>query len=580
MQSKALLSFLNELSAIPSEIRNDYINSLSKRSPSETNAIIRLLIISNTAIANDNIEDVSEESICNTLGITSSLLTCYRSRLLKRIREHYFKKTSAQNSNLQFSANVKEYSLDSVSQLFNTGQLREAKTHLLKTEKEYSAKLNALKKKTTADAINELICSLSSIYEMICIYYFQTHNHKYFIKYLKKFQALENSIKRHKKLINYKTIGLYSLLVNLVISRKFLYKIINDKQIKNAVEHILIAFKEAKKINNTTFIFRTAFDLGKGYSILNRDKDARKYYEAAYKLALKINLPEYIILFKILLNDIEFRKDVSLGNSHLKYIEKNYDKIFNGNLYFLYVLKVQLIYMQLLIHSNDISKFNKCAQDLFKRLYLYSMKSEADVRIYLDKADEYSKNIFSVTPVFDDELNIYRLELKVNEDWIRKLENLNNAYRHSIKNIESISTLCIIYLTILETEIWKGKKCNFENAYYFIEKLQRLIRTRNLSIHKIWFDTNFICIKMMDEMLTDEKSEVYKKYHNRYLRTYYDNFKSPIQKANLINEFAKLKFVADKFNIAELKKDLIELEKWINTNRPELITNLLENKNI
>src|SRR5690606_18516755 len=82
--------FLFEVYAIPEDIRREYLSKLLLRKGGAKQKNVRFLRYIYRVLEENKIRMWDENLICKELGVSARMLDCYKSRILKSLREHYF----------------------------------------------------------------------------------------------------------------------------------------------------------------------------------------------------------------------------------------------------------------------------------------------------------------------------------------------------------------------------------------------------------------------------------------------------------------------------------------------------------
>ena len=213
--------FLFEVFAIPEEVRRDYLNKLLTRKGGAKQKNVRFLRHLYKVLEENKLNLWDEKLICHELKISPRMLDCYKSRILKSLREMYFD----QNKHLQtFGEDIPDgpkRNLAIAENMFRIGMVKEAKQIYLKLEGDIG-KIKPSEQKEYREI-------LSAIYEAMVTYYSFQRDLRKFNLYLSK--AESNLKKALKYLLEDQTFNI-KLRVLKIRFRKLSLKTISSKNIQ------------------------------------------------------------------------------------------------------------------------------------------------------------------------------------------------------------------------------------------------------------------------------------------------------------------------------------------------------------
>ena len=562
--------FLFEIFAIPADCRKEFLNKLLERKGSEKQKNVILLRYVYNVIDRNKPDEWEEEKVCRALKISPRMLDCHKSRILKSIREYYFRWDEIEKElRKDFKGDEIEWQMTKVRKMINIGMQKEAKHILLSLEK----KLNKEKKN------KRYYLMLSEVYEHLVTFYFNYNDNRKFNDYFKKAKNLYKDFQ--KSGANFAAKGNVFLLLKITMNYARAlgtrFKPPNPNNITDSIfiyEELARDSKKAKRYPQALRFYHKASNLYLRYGDLN---SSLKICKAGYELAKKKGLDEEAILFDCQLALQQFKKNNKNAKGVFKKIEKGYQYVsanykHTGNL-----IIMHLYYLSMLIFLNKDDD-DKEADRYITNLILFSYKAKAISDWYRELSDRYTANLcewkLNMKNVKDYSLSVY-----INTKVLKDFEEINYETLIRFNKFYDSETLAISYINQIEIEFWKGTDGNFENAQYFIKKLERLSKTKHLVTNLTWLASLKIGINIFDDLRTKKASEVFDKYYKE-IREFIATVTSEDYSYNMADVISKLIFISDRLKIKKLKNDVLELEEWLKRNRPELIDAIVEQANV
>ncbi|HRE39868.1 MAG TPA: hypothetical protein PLG90_00930 [Ignavibacteria bacterium] len=537
--NKRLLIYFNEFSAIPTDVRQRFYNSRLKSIDSANRKYLILFRIIEKFISGREFGQVwDNQKVCKILNINISMLRCHRSRLLKQLREFYF----------DFKISGKVNSVDKAFEYLNHSMIREAKSS-------FDSTVSYIKNPET----------LSKVYEFYSVYHHRRRDKNRFAKNLNNFKKL---VARSRKLkINDK--DKIKIHIRYKYSEALGYQFLmrNEKSYSLALKNLYECLTLSKKINSISEILKYYFIIGNLELENSNSSIAEKLYTQGLKLALKNDLKTETILFKTKINNLIFQKDNSKADLILKETLKYY-KDLPVTVYSDYRLHILFHLLRFSSFSEDKKLFKYLSLSLVNELLIYSRFADAFFRFYALKTDEYIDNLISWNTDGDN------IILEINPSVLKSFIRFNYNSIFSLRKLYSNDQLFFVYITQVELEFWKWENADLENAIFFVNKIDRILRKNHTFSNVDYFNTLKFCISILEKSKFMSDKNLVKTYLPELIKII-NNIKSIERNFNIIYDFTILVYLSQKLNNIHFTKEINKLYKWIKNKKPEIISRML-----
>ena len=557
--SKTNFNFILQYKALRADIRRQYYYALKWKNEQKSQKRLQLIEILERYISHKIKPKWDDEAICKKLSINKAAYCCLKSRLLKSLREYYFNWDIEKNKII--SKNRKDVLAQKIEcgrKMIELGMIREAKSALYQTEKLILKNENLSAERTIL---------LSEIYEYLIIYYHRQRNKARFNIIFKKLKELNNTtakLNREQKIL----LSIRNKIAN-AFSEIFLVR--SSKSNEIALENYLSASLLSKKINDEKHYLKMLFFAGNILHETGKIKQAVQTFQKGYDYAASENLKSDKNIFHTKLMLLDFLKDNSKVNEYIRITEKYYKDAIKNPHDTDYTMHILFQYLRFTSFCGYGEEFKFLANELVDRLFLYSRKADGFFRWNTLEADNYIEDMYYWS---QENGNV---KVKVDENILHSLEDFNYQALLQFSKFYSYDQLSFLYTTQIEIEIWKGKKCNFENANYYLNKMKRTVKKISSFYNASIINTFSLCLKISEESLYKKTDEVYIKYLPE-LKTLFANLQSKEKTYNLSTEYALLYCTAENLNSPEFKSLLKSFEKWIWENQPGVFDALLKNR--
>jgi hypothetical protein len=549
--SIADFNFILQYKAIPFEVRKKFYYELKWKNETKYSNRIKFIEILERYLAAKIKPLWNNDVIIKKLGISKNSYFCLKSRLLKSIRQYYFE------SPANTSEKIEKVILSARNSL-SKGMIREAKVTLYKFER-----LIREKKVFTS----EDILLLSEIYEYLLIYYHRQRNKAAFNNISKKLKNLRtNSVKLTKEQNT-----LFAIRENIANAFSEIFLVRSERSNEVALANYLTASNLAKKIGKDKYYLKMLFYAGNIQHETGKTALAYKTFRTGYNFSCKKKLRSEKNIFHTKLMLLDFLKDNTKAKDYMLLTEKYYNNAINHPYDVDYTMHILFHYLRFTSFCGYGEKFKALGEELVNRLFLYSRKADAVFRWYALEADKYIEQLYKWYEENGD------LKVKVDEYVLDMFENFNYGALLQFGKFYSYDQLSFVYSTQIEIEYWKGKNCNFENAYYYVNKMKRIAKKISSYSNTGMVDTLKLCLKIVEESIYKKPEDVYIKYLPD-LKALIHNLEGKEKTYNLSNEFSFLSFASELLGVNEFKALIKSFEKWIRINQPGVFDELIKLK--
>jgi|WetSurMetagenome_2_1015567.scaffolds.fasta_scaffold39708_2 hypothetical protein len=553
------LKYLYEIAAIPADIREKYYQKLLncpktevKRKNSTSQKNVRLLEIINGYIKNDNMVEWNDEEICRKLEISPNMLYCHKHYILKGIRKYFFKWEELEKkefNNFKEKRNHIKYEYDRACKMYDIGMLREAKIEFVK--------IAGLLEKMGMRNIENSIMLLKN-YDKLYGYYHSQNNRYKFNIYGKKIEKLLKSLLNSKKIKNDKKLALeINILSHRYLLKKHSFRIRKQEELINIINIYKTILSDAKKISNAELAYKMYINLGVIYQDLLKFDIAKRYYEKGLKLASKFNMNQESVSSLISITAVEYL----LGQSSLDYCLNKMNVLYNNfkntNLQ-LFIRDRSLFQFVFITTATDRKDLLNKYLERYNSFKILAYGYKAAIRMlyfmkftfYLNNISEYGyRNTFnkSLKPIFVKQIR---------QDITKKLDDLRLElpFDSNKKNIIYFTMEALMFM--LQAEIFKGKRMNFNDIAVIFQKIEWLLKTRR----KIYQSDNGLleeiallktCYKIIECSGYSKEQILLNKYEEKFeefLKNILNN-----NKENIISYFTILSYTAEQSGSKRLK---------------------------
>ncbi len=552
--SKKQSDYLLEFSCIPSEIRQRFLNRLYLRKNGSEQKNYKLLSIIQRIIEKDNFKKWDEGKICKELKVSKAMLACMKSRLLKSMREEYF----SFKSNADVNKMPVKKSLEIIKGLEEKGCYREVIPMCFRLIKIISIDL---KSENDRNKKSDLIETLSELHYIISQFYFYNKN-------VKKFKIIYSELERIKK----KVYGLKNknhtdkIIARYYVAKSqlFLFKQGNNKYLQMSLQYKLKSLLHSEKAKDYLLVIRNLIHLARIYRLLGEYDNAVKTIRKGQRYSKIVKNEDMFSLFEVLSIELDFNRDKSAAK---KYYASciNLHKRLNSESSFECVQTVnfKLILITSFLDKEDEIRFYE--KEYVRSLALRGKKYEAFERKFWQNAEWQRWNLYRWKIEGENGNEHYTVEpdAKVLSE---VSEQIIDYTRRNYK-IYNSSRMLFNYLFRIVVEYWKGKDSDYETILYFLNKVNRLLKSTKVSLPK----HNYLNIKFLVTLLNESKYKDKKEVYLKYAKDFDEVLVSLKSTTfNVIEEYAKIEFAAKLLNLKMFTDEVRKLEKWLRENRPQL----------
>lgn len=563
--SKKQSDYMLELSNIPAEIRQRFLNKLYFRKNGTEQKNYKLLLIINRIIRKDSFNKWDEEKICSDLKISKSMLACMKSRILRKLREEYFNFKSDTNVN-KMPVSI---SLDLIKSLEEKGCYREVIPMCFKLIKRVKTEIES---ENTNTGKADLFEKLSELYYIISQFYFYNKNIK---KFKKIYFELEN-IKR--KINGFKNKNAADKILARYYAAKsqlFLFKQGNNKYLQLSLQYKLKSLFSSERAKDYLLVIRNLIHLARIYRLLGEYDNAVKIIKKGQHYSKIINNEVMFSMFEILSIELDFNRDKSAAQKYYLSCIKLHKKLTTESSFEC----VQTVNFKLILVTSFLDKENEIKfyeREYVRSLALRGKKYEAFERKFWQNAEWQRWNLYRWKIKNENGYEHYSVEpdAKVLSEVSEQIID----YTRRNYRIYNSSRMLFNFLFRIVVEYWKGENSDYETILYFLNKVNRLIKSTKVSLPK----HNYLNIKFLVTLLNESKYKDKKETYLKYAKDFDEVLISlKTTTFNVIEEYAKIEFAAKLLNLKMFTDEVRKLEKWLKENRPQLfepINELIHNK--
>ncbi len=552
--SKKQSDYLLEFSCIPSEIRQRFLNRLYFRKNGSGQKNYKLLSIIQRIIEKDNFKKWDEGKICKELKVSKAMLACMKSRLLKSMREEYF----SFKSNADVNKMPVKKSLEIIKGLEEKGCYREVIPMCFRLIKIISIEL---KSENDRNKKSDLLETLSELYYIISQFYFYNKN-------VKKFKIIYSELERIKKKVN----GLKNKNhADKIISRYyvaksqlFLFKQGNNKYLQMSLQYKLKSLLHSEKAKDYLLVIRNLIHLARIYRLLGEYDNAAKIIRKGQRFSKIIKNEVMFSLFEVLNIELDFNRDKSAAK---KYYASciNLHKRLNSESSFECVQTVnfKLILITSFLDKEDEIRFYE--KEYVRSLALRGKKYEAFERKFWQNAEWQRWNLYRWK--IENEKGVEHYSVEPDAKVLSEVSEQIIDYTRRNYKIYNSSRMLFNYLFRIVVEYWKGKDSDYETILYFLNKVNRLLKSTKVSLPR----HNYLNIKFLVTLLNESKYKDKKETYLKYAKDFDEVLVSLKSTTfNVIEEYAKIEFASKLLNLKMFTDEVRKLEKWLRENRPQL----------
>ena len=552
--SKKQSDYLLEFSCIPSEIRQRFLNRLYFRKNGSEQKNYKLLSVIQRIIEKDNFKKWDEGKICKELKVSKAMLACMKSRLLKSMREEYF----SFKSNADVNKMPVKKSLEIIKGLEEKGCYREVIPMCFRLIKIISIEL---KSENDRNKKSDLIETLSELYYIISQFYFYNKN-------VKKFKIIYSELERIKKKVN----GLKNknhadkILSRYYVAKSqlFLFKQGNNKYLQMSLQYKLKSLLHSEKAKDYLLVIRNLIHLARIYRLLGEYDNAEKIIRKGQRFSKIIKNEDMFSLFEVLSIELDFNRDKSAAK---KYYASciNLHKKLNSESSFECVQTVnfKLILITSFLDKEDEIRFYE--KEYVRSLALRGKKYEAFERKFWQNAEWQRWNLYRWK--IENEKGVEHYSVEPDAKVLSEVSEQIIDYTRRNYKIYNSSRMLFNYLFRIVVEYWKGKDSDYETILYFLNKVNRLLKSTKVSLPR----HNYLNIKFLVTLLNESKYKDKKETYLKYAKDFDEVLVSLKSTTfNVIEEYAKIEFASKLLNLKMFTDEVRKLEKWLRENRPQL----------
>lgn len=563
--TKKQSDYLLELSCIPVELRQRLLNKFYFRKNGTEQKNYKFLLIMDRIIKKDNFNKWDEEKICKELKVSKAMLACMKSRILRSLREEYFNlKTNNKKEKLSV-----DKTLELIKGLEEKGCYREVIPVCFKLIKRISGELKEIQNvKVKAEQIEKI----SELYYIISQFYFYNKNLK---RFKKIYSFLEKIKKKSNKFSNTKIVNNINARYYLVKSQLFLFKQGNNKYLQLSLQYKLKSLISSERAKDYLLVIRNLIHLARIYRLLGEYDNAVKIIKKGQRYSKIINNEDMFSLFEILNIELDFNRDKRVAQEYYLMSTELKKKLTTESSFEC----VQTVNFKLILITSFLDKENEIKfyeKEYVRSLALRGKKYEAFERKFWQNAEWQRWNLYRWK--IENEKGVEHYSVEPDAKVLSEVSEQIIDYTRRNYKIYNSSRMLFNYLFRIVVEYWKGSDSDYETILYFLNKVNRLIKSTKVSLPK----HNYLNIKFLVTLLNESKYKDKKETYLKYAKDFDEVLISlKTTTFNVIEEYAKIEFASKLLNLKMFTDEVRKLEKWLRENRPQLfepINELILNK--
>lgn len=536
--------FIFEYGAIPSEVREKFIKKVLKRKGAFSQKNIRLLQFLENTVRSGKFDENEYSGLIDFMVVSSRMLDCHKSRLIKQLREFYF----------GWEVIKGESEIETIRRRFSAGMLREARTELIQLEKKIPDQKCSAEQNT----------QLYEIYEKLFQYYYFTRDLRRTNLYFGRARKL------CKRILSSKSLSMHKAEIKarftLLISYKLTMNRFKRGNLEMALKQLTGLLNSDKNAIPANLRCRIYHRCGLLFNILRDKENSIKAFLSARELAAKHNFEAEFILSESFLKIRNFTDNNHLAAEYLEFHKNNFPKMLKARTDVSQLLEFELNYLRFLIYASD-PLAEEITSDYLSRQILYSRKADALNSWYLELSDQHSSS------VFEWKKNGERYSVNVDKNILSAFTEMNRISVRKFSNIYSANVQAILYINIAEQEFWKCTKADFFLAESNIKKLERIMRLYNINISSSWIESAKLGLKIFEMLEKQNAERVYKRF-SRAITRFISKIKSRTQSFNIASDLAKLLFINEALRVRKLDEEINGFISWIAEVHPDVLLSI------
>lgn len=555
--NKASLNYILEFSVVEPGKREEYLNKLLQRKNAGEQKNVKLLKIIYRYIDTDKINYWDSDEVCKELNVKSGELDTLKSRLLADFRVFVFGWEEIEKDlKRDFKGSDLEFDFLKARKMNAIGMKKEMKTFHLNFLNQLEKDRKSIIESYNLNAAKLFLCEYESN-EIMVHYYYVQKNYPQFLSFYKK---IEQMYKNGKK-FNLTQVEEAEMNVRLLLTRayKHIFKLISDKNYISALNNLYAAYdiiKEADleiyKYGIPLLIALIEFRLSNNeklrklcFEISNRaDKDGRKSEWAMAK--------SYLAL-------LEFNEDKSKRHETKEKIKEYYEICTEANPYGVYTFQMIKSYVHILsLSPENNSEGEKLMKHALANAVLSYNKSFVFLTYYQIENEKYFNKILRVETMNSAFPKFIQPEESLLDDFYKVLNNILLTMNENV----SPNIISNIYITFLYIFFLKEGDLDLKHIEFIKEKLQRLVKTRNIAVDFALYDTVKMAFVLQEDFAIMRKSDFLKKHLfdikklcDRIIESKKDSLYS------ILPPYAVLYTLAKRINVNEVW-DLLKKYNW------------------
>jgi hypothetical protein len=566
----ASFNYLIELSAIPLKIRNEYREKLLTRRNSGRQKNVKLLKCIYDYIDENRISEWNPKEVSAVTGITAKALYTQKSRLLKNLREYYFKwkeaekeikikveKIYSEGSFYMEGAETITLMLEKARKMVEIGMKREAKFMYMKLEKLIrSSYINQA----------EMYLIKTEIYEYLANYYFNKRHNRKLAYYTGRLNKAVDTIKTLNIPATEEQKALFDIRLNYVKFYSYVFEWYSNPKAIMTDDHLDKVYRVSMEFNNYRYLLKilhskTVLEIATG-NYANAMDICREGFNTAQQQRNKpaqYTFASMMYYIKLKTNN----KHAKLNNDN---IVKYYHKIKKTNPFSLWT-----IFLENSIVMTYLPDKRKEILDIFREQIASNiMFGDFGFSVYykfmLD-SELYNEKFLSFFNIYNIDFKGYLEIKKIDEhllDDIKKL-CLNTECYHT--KINDFGLAWHVHKLKLTVYYFREDGYDYDEVVNLLKITEQLKRKNKIIPGLKTYELLKLCLRMLEHQ--GNTKYMLDKYELKFKKMI-DEFKNNPQELT-ITDYAIVSSLARRLRCREITGIVKELYHWIESGHREIL---------
>jgi hypothetical protein len=570
----ASFNYLIEVSAIPREIRDEYREKLLKRKNSSQQKNVKLLKYIYDYVNENRMSEWNPKEVSKQTCISINAIYTQKSRLLKGLREYYFKWKEKER---EIKTNVEKIycdgsfymegeqtvtlMLEKARKMAEIGMVREAKCMYLKLEKT-----------ARSSYINQayMYLIISEIYEYLSYYYFNKRNKRRVLHCINNLNKVVETV----KILNTKTTeeqkAILDIRLNFAKFYSFCIEWYSNPNAEMTSDYLGRVYSLSMKFNNYPFLLKVLH--GMAIIELVKENHTKASYTKAKDIcmeglgaALKQKNKAAQLTFSSMLYHIKVNTGLNSHALNNNSIVKYYHKIKNSSPFNLWTIFLENSIVMTYYPEKKKEILAIFREQITSNIMLGDFGFSVYWKFILD-AELYNDKLLSFFNIYNIHFKGYLEIKKIDEcilDDIKKI-CLNTECYHTKINDFGLSWL--VLKLKLTTYYFREDGFDYDEVMKLLKAMEQM-KKKNKNIPGVrTYELLKLCFKMFEHQ--GNPKYMLNKYELKFKKSV-DYLKNNPELT--IIDYAIVSSLARRLRQREVTKIVKDFYRWMETNHPEIL---------